>query len=604
MTTFVLVILTFTTLIEIQHGLPENNKSKNPYFDLFFKSVPVNLVEQQPSTIFIHRGQAYPRVNYFGIQLDMPIPRILSAAQQCVDLVNTTLTKKPHLTINHSMNNFDNSTNVNQSNIHRGFHLLELKAHRVQHLISAIKYDVKFSPAPFSYTRQKRELHIEVNPTSMISAFFEGLENVFYGHNIHKLEESIKFLAHRTSKLENFLISYSRKSKYVMYRLSQDMQSANQKLQMESHLLILLTDIEQQLINIQDALPQLLQGNIPNLLLDNRIAEQSLKAVSDKAAKVGLIPVIKFPLQLFQLPVTAFSTSQNWHLIIHTPIVDPRQTFQSYDFHNFPTLTPQNLPIKWNLQDSMLAVQPGLYPNIKYMLLPLSDIPSLCEEYFGKLTCHLPILHEPTCIMALFHNTTYKCQTTSASPYFMETFQADLVVLFMNQTQLLIQCGSNNTELHLHGLFKINNTPGCRIITENFEFYTRGHRSSNVVKMTENQQLYLSENLIQSVFQAQIEMDNITDFLQEDLLMNPNKNFSGLGLIPEFDDEENRTIPIPPLQHENVTRKHQRGQDYFIPSKKISPSKWDVIALVVSALAIFGTIVMVIWFIKGCVRLS
>ena len=68
--------------------------------------------------------------------------------------------------------------------------------------------------------------------------------------------------------------------------------------------------------------------------------------------------------------------------------------------------------------------------------------------------------------------------------------------------------------------------------------------------MAKNQHLQLSENLIQSVFEAQMEMDNITDFFQEDPSMNSNKNFSDIELLPEFENEENMTSPISPLQHD------------------------------------------------------
>ena len=125
------------------------------------------------------------------------------------------------------------------------------------------------------------------------------------------------------------------------------------------------------------------------------------------------------------------------------------------------------------------------------MAIPDPDLTNNCEEYFGKCTCQSPILQKPSCIVALFHNSTEGCRTIPASPTFIGSFQLDLIILFQNFTELLVQCGNNHTELSLCGLYKVNNIPGCELIGKGFNFYTWGHQATGVIQIAQKPYLDL-----------------------------------------------------------------------------------------------------------------
>ena len=111
--------------------------------------------------------------------------------------------------------------------------------------------------------------------------------------------------------------------------------------------------------------------------------------------------------------------------------------------------------------------------------------------------------------------------------------------------------------------------------------------------MAEQPYLDLSEDLIQSVFETEMEADNLTGLFVE----SEYKNYSDITQLPEFKCEDNFTT-------DNFLLPTQRVKDYKQPSEKSPPSKWDVISLIFSSTAILGSISVIAWFIINAIRLA
>ena len=137
--------------------------------------------------------------------------------------------------------------------------------------------------------------------------------------------------------------------------------------------------------NAQDCLDTLLataapiaNSELPSSIIQPAEAAAILSLVDTAARSRGLVPAIAGPLDLHSLPASAAALSDgNWEVVLHMPLINPREAFVANIFPNLPFLF-QGRGVMTATEPGLVATTAGLLEDREAFYLPTNEIKDHC----------------------------------------------------------------------------------------------------------------------------------------------------------------------------------------------------------------------------------
>ena len=443
-----------------------------PYFKVIYTLVlclPTNAQQTEITTRFINVGTAHASVDWAGILIDLNVAEAIEAGQQALQMVDTYIAHYKA-----------KSLAVSLDGQYRHIHFVQLKSQQVRRKVLAVSSDMHEMQKQYhvmpnsdsSVNRQKRSVSFLVDIASCLKSVVDGVVSIFHAPSYSKLQKSVNKLASRTSRLENNMATFAVKMEEVLQALQEDIEGKIDNAHTVSSLFAALEMAESSLDQILMSINPLLRGQLTHYLLDPLNAHELLNATQSLAARYGLMAVVDQPLDLLRCEVTSFANNHSWYAILHLPLVNANEQLEAYEFVNLPFLV-DGVPKQWNIEPGLVAVKAGLYPQVTSMFIRQQEMEKKCEIFQNNFLCHAPLVHLPTCQVALLHQSTDNCQIKSAEERFVYKHGEIFFVFFKEETQALVKCKNRHFNAVYHGLIDLHEFAACEIVTRNFTILPR-----------------------------------------------------------------------------------------------------------------------------------
>ena len=340
-------------------------------------------IRSEPSTYFLPTNPIYVHHDYSGILIDL----------QLDDLVN--LTTQSLLYADQYFNNWEKTPQTDLKSWARSGHLRGLlhdKQNSVKQKLTSLERNIAVNPIPAHISpssdssRPRRSIDIAINLANNVSSFFVGVSSIFHMASISAIQKSVNNFAYHHQKLENFTAVFAGKVNSVTQKLAGTIDLVEEQSRVAMSLFIVLDMADSQLDLILASLTPLVIGVIPTYLLDPSTCHQAFDAATKDAASRGMAPVINDPGELLSLDTTTFAANGSWFLLLHLPIVAPKEALTAFTFYNFP-IAVDSRTVAFDSPPSVFAFQPGLYPDINHVVIDLLDYRTQCTVCLNRESC-------------------------------------------------------------------------------------------------------------------------------------------------------------------------------------------------------------------------
>jgi hypothetical protein len=185
------------------------------------------------------------------------------------------------------------------------------------------------------------------------------------------------------------------------------------------------------------------------------------------ADQFNLQVVVNQPVDILQCLVTTFATETTWYAMLSIPLVHWSETMNAYQFINIPWFY-NGMSVQWDLQPGIVASKSGLYPDIKNVFIPMTDLDQLCDKFNNNFLCHKRINHFPTCQISLLYHHTKECDLKLADHRVRYSFGPFNYLFFQSPTDTLVECPDKEFNEKYYGLLNFERISRCKITTKQF----------------------------------------------------------------------------------------------------------------------------------------
>ena len=194
----------------------------------------------------------------------------------------------------------------------------------------------------------------------------------------------------------------------------------------------------------------------------------------------GLQVVVTQPMDILICAVTTFATETSWFALLSIPLVFKKESMKAYQFINIPWFH-KNQSIQWAFRDGIVATQPGLFPKIENVFVPMEDLDKVCERFNNIFLCHKRINHFPTCQVSLLYQSTNHCSLKIAAPKVRYSFGSLNFLFFQRPTLSLLECPEDKSFNKMyHGLINFETISKCTIETDRFTLLPKSPARSKI----------------------------------------------------------------------------------------------------------------------------
>lgn len=531
-------------LPELKQALQNSNGSDN------LPATGRNLkIVKHPATYFQRTKDVYTQYDFAGVVLVLPISKVLAHAKEAIAHVDVIqeLRASAFEKMAKSFKNGSSLDSMPANTDHWTVAVSYLLEHKYKNAISkimALEKNIDSHLIPSSdflqgvtdiHSARKRSVNIEFNMADSINAFWNGVTQIFHWQSLSQVQRAVTNVEMRQEHLTSFTIQLAEKTGIIIHNLALQQQKNLFNIEATLSCFMLLDEAEEAMDVVQAALTPMLQGIIPTVALDSASVVDIFNTVKQNVAAKGLILGIDVPNDILNLKTTTYQRNGNWELLLAIPTMDPSHKFDGYNFINFPTLS-KGLPVVWDVPEAIFAANPMLYPEqVTFVQIKLKDIHHECSEYQAAYLCTSSVLHQPTCLSDLFHNTSSNCQLKPVHNIpTLQTTSQELLFFFLKSTEVLLKCPQNTQRLHLEGLYTIEDRPNCMVSTTTFTFTMNGKKPS--VIFVRNEAQVVAPNLMPNITEPDFkdetkELDNLIETFRNQTEIASDSSWSSYSLI-------------------------------------------------------------------------
>ena len=432
------------------------------------------------NTQYIKVADLYPRVDYAGILINLNVQEAIDRAQESVDIAFKF--------IYHHRKKIEKLRPW--TGYYRHYNFLALKSKKVNQNLKMLKVDLSkvheqyriVQPhsiqVPRNTSRQKRSFNIdiEMDVNEVLSTLVDGVVCLFSSPpSLSKLQKTVKKIAFRTSRLESNFDNYTTSIDKVIAIMNKEFSNDIDELHFSTSLNAALDLANDEILELLSSINPLIQGQVTHSILDPLQTKNLLEQTQQLADKYDLQVMATNPIDILKSSVTTFATETTWFVLLSLPLTHKSEKLEAFRFLNIPWFY-KNWTIQWRLEPGIVAMKPGLYPNINNIFIPEGDIHKLCDTFNGNLLCHTRVNNFPSCMISLIYQHTEQCSLQMAEDRVRYSLGPINYLFFKNRTNTMVDCCTNRmdcpSEKHydttFHGLVNFNDINKCKIVTKEF----------------------------------------------------------------------------------------------------------------------------------------
>ena len=434
------------------------------------------------NTLFVDIGQLYPRADFAGVLIDLNVDQAIARGKAALNLTDHFL--------QHSFNK-PKQTLGKWTGANRNIHFLALKRKQVQHNLNILTTDFyqiteqyripgfkqqrskaspKSKPNPRSTNRHKRGINfdIEFDVNKALNTVIDGVVSIFSSpRSLDKIQKSVDKVAFRTSRLESKFANFTTHIDEIIYWMEIDFSEDVDEIHMIASINSALSLANEGILELLNSITPLVQGKLTHNLLDPLQSQSLIDRTQRLADKYGLQVIVDQPVDILKCDVTTFATKTSWYALLSIPLVVRAEAMDAKQFINIPWIY-NGQSVQWSFADGIVATQPGLFPDIKNVFVPMNSLNRVCERFNNNFLCHKRINHFPTCQVSLLFNCTQHCALKIAAPKVRYSFGSFNFLFFQKPTDSLVQCPAKTFNVKYHGLINFEEISKCTITTPLF----------------------------------------------------------------------------------------------------------------------------------------
>ena len=320
----------------------------------------------------------------------------------------------------------------------------------------------------------------------------------------------------------------------ILHMMQSEMDSNIDKFHMVASINSALNLADETIMELLTSITPLIQGKLTHNLLDPLQAQSLIAETQKLADRFNLQVVINQPVDILQCSVTTFATEETWYAMLSIPLVHHSETMNAFQFINIPWFY-KNMSVQWDLQPGIVASKSGLYPDIKNVFIPLTDLDQLCDKFNNNFLCHKRINHFPTCQISLFYHHTKECSLKLADHRVRYSFGPFNYLFFQSPTDTLVECPGKEFIENYYGLLNFDRISRCKITTKKFTLLPKSTATglSNFINKTSAVSVLESEWL-----KVTVKFDS--NKLKKEQEKDPSNPWNRMDIAPDNEEDEVR----------------------------------------------------------------
>ena len=399
-------------------------------------AAPPVQVSTGPRALFQDAGLVYAECDYAHVFIELPITELINRTDNVYNLFLERTRK----------NNSDENVKWVPAWMEVQMHaMLEHKAHQVFNLRDTVL--AEFQQVTRNGEKFGRDVSFNIDPVGMINAFFSGINNWIHASSISELREQLDDLAHELKGIKAVEQVFS----VNQVRLAQAMAdyiNGTEILYETNHIDLLLwlslDELQEALSAVVMASGDLARRHLPAWLLPPTEAVRALEAVDAFALKNEQQSALSSPMDLHKVPTTVVSDEKSWYIVLHVPLVSPRDALKAFYFTNAPFLI-HNDSVKFDGPSGLVGHSEDLWPDLKTVFIPKDEVESTCQRYGTHVVCPgVLVSRVPPCPVALLYERSDQCILVPAdSPFISVGGDGPPLIFTSEPLEIRFKCGTD-----------------------------------------------------------------------------------------------------------------------------------------------------------------
>ena len=426
-------------------------------------STPVE-VSSGPQVLFREVGQVYEECDFAHVMIELPIRDLINRTDYVYDVFRSRMSK----------NNSDSSVKWVPAWREVQMHaLLEHKATQVFNLRDTVL--ARFQTAGDGNGRFGRDISVNIDPVGMINAFFSGINNWIHASSISELKERLGVLAHDVEGIKAVEQAFSANQQKLAEALAtyiNDTEVIYETNHIDLVLWLSLDELHEALSAIVLASGDLARAHLHAWLLPPNEAVKTLQVVNAFAMKKEQQAALVSPMDLHSVPTTVVADSDSWYVVLHVPLISPRNALKAFWFTNAPFLLGNN-SVRFDGPSGLVGHSSDLWQDLKAVFIPEGDIRSTCTQYDTRFICPgIPVSRNPPCPVSLLYERSDRCDLIPADESYISVGKDGPTLIFTaSPLEIAFKCGEDVYFDTYQGLNIFNVSEGCRVESANFTLY-------------------------------------------------------------------------------------------------------------------------------------
>ena len=293
--------------------------------------------------------------------------------------------------------------------------------------------------------------------------------------SLDKIQKSVDKVAFRTSRLESKFANFTTHIDEIIHWMKVDFSEDVDKVHMIASINSALNLANEGIMELLNSITPLVQGKLTHNLLDPLQSQSLIDKTQSLADTYGLQVIVDQPVDILKCSVTTFAMESTWYALLSIPLVYRAEAMKAYQFINILWIHKEH-SVQWSFMDGIVAIQPGLFPDIKNVFVPMDSLDKVCERFNNNFLCHKRINHFPTCQVSLLSNHTRHCSLKIAAPIVRYSFGPFNFLFFQKPTESLVECPGKTFHAKYHGLINFEEISKCTITTPRFTLLGGVHK--------------------------------------------------------------------------------------------------------------------------------
>ena len=421
-------------------------------------------VSSGPQVLFQEVGQVYAECDFAHVMIELPIRDLINRTDYVYDVFRSRMGK----------NNSDSSVKWVPAWREVQMHaLLEHKATQVFNLRDTVL--ARFQAAGNGDGRFGRDISVNIDPVGMINAFFSGINNWIHASSISELKERLGVLAHDLEGIKAVEQAFSANQQKLAEALASyinDTEVIYETNHIDLVLWLMLDELHEVLSAVVLASGDLARAHLPAWLLPPNEAVQTLQVVNDFAMKKEQQAALVSPMDLHSVPTTVVADSDSWYVVLHVPLISPRNALKAFWFTNAPFLVG-NDSVRFDGPSGLVGHSNDLWQDLRAVFISEGDIGSTCTQYDTRFICPgVPVSRNPPCPVSLLYERSDRCDLIPAAESYISVGRDGPTLIFTaSPLDIAFKCGEDVYIDTYRGLNIFNVSEGCRVESANFTLY-------------------------------------------------------------------------------------------------------------------------------------